>query len=75
MSSDGNHIPDRREWIDVEAAARMLRRSVGTLHNWRYHDRGPRYSKVGGRVLYRAGDVEDFLEAHVVETADGPAAN
>ena len=57
MSSDGSYIPDRREWIDVEAAARMLRRSVGTLHNWRYHDRGPRYSKIGGRNMKPGGGV------------------
>ena len=32
--------------------------SLGTLANWRSAGHGPRYIKVGGRILYRTDDIE-----------------
>jgi predicted site-specific integrase-resolvase len=49
--------------IESEAAAYM-RVAVGTLRNWRSGGRGPRYSKAGGRVIYRRSDVDAYLERH-----------
>jgi hypothetical protein len=43
--------------VDV---ARRWRMSIRTLERWRWLKRGPRYIKVGGRVLYRLSDVEAF---------------
>ncbi len=34
--------------------------SPRTLERWRFHGTGPRYLKVGGRVLYRMTDIEAF---------------
>lgn len=31
-----------------------------TLERWRWTGEGPRFIKLGGRVLYRLGDVEAF---------------
>lgn len=31
-----------------------------TLERWRWQGRGPRYLKVGGRVLYRAEDIDAY---------------
>jgi hypothetical protein len=31
-----------------------------TLERWRWEGKGPRYLKVGGRVLYRLADIEAF---------------
>jgi len=44
--------------------------SVGTLANWRTQKRGPKYYKVGGKVLYRTEDVEAFLFSCPVLTID-----
>jgi hypothetical protein len=44
--------------------------SVGTLANWRTQKRGPKYFKVGGKVLYRTQDVEAFLFSCPVLTID-----
>lgn len=33
---------------------------IGTLANWRASRKGPRYVKVGGRVLYKLADVLEF---------------
>jgi hypothetical protein len=37
--------------------------SPRTLERWRWHEQGPRYLKVGGRVVYRLEDVEAFEAA------------
>ncbi|GGC63800.1 hypothetical protein GCM10011504_47520 [Siccirubricoccus deserti] len=43
--------------------ARRWSLSPRTLERWRWRDQGPRYLKVGGRVVYRLEDVEAFERA------------
>ena len=33
-----------------------------TLRQWRWDKKGPKYSKIGGRISYRPEDVEKFEE-------------
>lgn len=40
--------------------------SVRTMANWRTSGCGPRYFKLGGRVLYKISDIEDFERARTV---------
>jgi hypothetical protein len=40
--------------------ARRWNLSPRTLERWRWLNQGPRYLKVGGRVVYRMEDVEAF---------------
>lgn len=35
---------------------------VRTLKNWRSQGRGPRYHKIGNRVLYRRSDVQEWID-------------
>lgn len=42
--------------------ARRWALSPRTLERWRWLEEGPRYVKVGGRVLYRLEDIEAFEE-------------
>ena len=54
--------------------AKVLRISVRTLERYRNEGVGPRYVKVGRRVLYRENDIADWLEAHAVSnTAEAEA--
>lgn len=39
--------------------------SIGTLAQWRYEGRGPKFTKAGNRILYRWADVEAFLDANM----------
>jgi hypothetical protein len=39
--------------------------SPRTLEQWRWQGKGPRYLKIGGRVVYRLADVEAFEAASV----------
>jgi hypothetical protein len=42
--------------------ARRWALSPRTLERWRWLQEGPKYVKVGGRVLYRLADIEAFEE-------------
>lgn len=44
--------------------------SIPYLRRARRERRGPRFLKVGKLVRYRRADVEAYLTAHAVETAD-----
>ena len=53
--------PDRtvRHFNQIDLARRW-NVSPRTLERWRWLKQGPRYLKVGGRVLYRLEDIEVF---------------
>lgn len=51
--------------------ARRWSLSPRTLERWRWRDQGPRYLKVGGRVVYRLEDVEAFEARAAHDTAAG----
>lgn len=48
--------------LTINEVAERLRRPVATVRYWRVIGTGPRSALVGGRVLYRAGDVERWIE-------------
>ena len=48
-----------RHLTQIELAQRW-RISPRTLERWRWLGQGPRYLKIGGRVVYRLEDVEAF---------------
>jgi hypothetical protein len=39
--------------------------SPRTLERWRWLRQGPNYLKVGGRVVYRLDDIEEYERRHV----------
>jgi len=61
---------DRRRAWDEHAVAEAYGVAVGTLRNWRSQGRGPKYHKVGSRVLYRPGDCDSFFFSSPRLTAD-----
>ncbi|ATQ56759.1 helix-turn-helix transcriptional regulator [Paracoccus yeei] len=45
-----------------------------TLERWRWTGEGPRFVKLGGRVVYRLEDVEEYEREQIrASTADTPA--
>ena len=66
-----------RHLNQIELAAR-LNISPRTLERWRWAGEGPRYMKVGGRVVYRLEDVEGYeasqLRNSTAEISSKPAA-
>lgn len=53
--------------------ARRWNISPRTLERWRWKGIGPRYLKVGGRVLYRLDDIEAFEAAQIREPDASPS--
>jgi len=52
--------------------ARRWKISPRTLERWRWLREGPRYLKLGGRVLYRVTDIEAYEQSIICLTkADG----
>lgn len=49
-----------RVWLTTVEVADRLRTPVETVRYWRYVGKGPRWAKVGRRVLYDLADVEAF---------------
>ena len=46
--------------IDQDAVAERWCISPRTLERWRWTGQGPRFLKIGGRVVYRVEDIESF---------------
>lgn len=46
--------------------------SPRTLEQWRWRGVGPRYLKLGGRVIYRLADVEAFEAERIHASTVGP---
>ncbi|MEO1686688.1 MAG: helix-turn-helix domain-containing protein [Pseudomonadota bacterium] len=46
--------------------------SPRTLEQWRWRGVGPRYLKIGGRVLYPLAEVEAYETARLHQNTSGP---
>jgi hypothetical protein len=58
---------------ELDAAA-LLGLSPRSLRKWRWAGKGPRFRKLGRRVLYELRDLEAFIEAGVRESTSQNAA-
>ena len=59
-----------KQKLNTKEAAAYLGLRPNTLEIWRHHHKGPRYSKMGTRVLYDPDDLEAFFAARAVETME-----
>jgi len=62
------------EHLDQGRLAARWRMSPRTLEQWRWQGRGPKYLKIGGRVIYRLADVEAFEATSLHANTTGPLA-
>jgi len=46
--------------LTPKEAADRLRTSIGTLSNWRVQGAGPRFVKIGRKVLYPLSEIEAY---------------
>ena len=54
--------------------ARRWKLSPRTLERWRWQGQGPRYLKIGGRVVYRVEDVEAYESDQVRSSTSAASA-
>ncbi|MBR8000354.1 helix-turn-helix domain-containing protein [Burkholderia vietnamiensis] len=58
-----------------EEAAERLRVSKNTLSNWRVQGRGPKFIKLGRKVLYPLPELEAFEREHLQSNTTGVRDN
>lgn len=58
--------------LSAKAAAEALGVSAKTLANWRVSGIGPKFVKLGSRVLYRQVHLNAFLEERTVSSTSQP---
>lgn len=61
-------IPTQK--LNTREAAAYLGVRPNTLEVWRCKHKGPRYAKLGTRVLYDKADLDAFFAARSVETLE-----
>lgn len=64
----------QRHCLNQKELARRWGLSHRTLERWRYTDQGPAFLKLGGRILYRLGDIEAFEQSQLQRAVSISAA-
>lgn len=57
------------DYLTTAETAALTRRPESTLAYWRHRGEGPKYARIGKRVLYRRADVVAWLEAQFEQAA------
>jgi predicted DNA-binding transcriptional regulator AlpA len=70
MSAATSQLPPR--YLRTPEAARFLGLSGRTLEKHRTYGTGPRYSKLGGRVVYRLEDLQAWAELGAKASTSDP---
>jgi predicted DNA-binding transcriptional regulator AlpA len=52
-----------RDYFTTSELAGELELAENTLRVWRVQGRGPKFLKLGSRVVYRRSDIEEWLSA------------
>ena len=72
MSATTTATPPR--YLRTPEAARIVGLSIRTLEKHRIYGTGPRYSKLGGRVVYSADDLTAWVESGRKASTSDPGA-
>jgi predicted site-specific integrase-resolvase len=57
--------------LNAEHLARRWALSPRTLERWRGSGRGPKFLKLGGRIVYRLDDIYEYEEERLQERTAG----
>ncbi len=70
MTTTAPHATPYSPTVDKVGASKILGCAPRTLDNWRSQGRGPRYVRVGRRIVYRLSDLREWMEERTVETGN-----
>ncbi len=70
MSANLVGFPPR--YLRTPEASRFVGLSIRTLAKDRVYGTGPHYSKLGGRVVYRIEDLQDWVDAAAKASTSDP---
>ena len=57
-----------RKYLTPQELSDMLKIPTGTLSQWRFHGRGPRYFKDRKTIRYDVADVQEWIDRNKVKT-------
>jgi MerR family transcriptional regulator, repressor of the yfmOP operon len=66
LNSKGNNTPLSEPWLDIQETCQLLKISKRTLQSYRDNGVLP-FSQIGGKIYFRAGDIEDHLKKHYIK--------
>ena len=70
MSANSPGFP--RRYLRTPDASRFVGLSIRTLEKHRIYGTGPRYAKLGGRVVYRLEDLQAWVESAFKASTSDP---
>jgi predicted DNA-binding transcriptional regulator AlpA len=70
MPSNLAGLPQR--YLRTPEAATFVGLSIRTLEKHRIYGTGPRYSKLGGRVVYRLEDLQAWVDSGIKASTSDP---
>jgi predicted DNA-binding transcriptional regulator AlpA len=70
MADQNSSLPPR--YLRTQEAARFLGLSPRTLEKHRTYGTGPRYSKLGGRVVYAMDDLQEWANRGLKTSTSDP---
>ena len=73
MPSNPAGLPQR--YLRTPEAATFVGLSIRTLEKHRIYGTGPRYSKLGGRVVYRLEDLQAWVESGAKASTSDPGVS
>jgi len=65
---------EERGFFCEKDAASFLGSKPSTLRAWRVKGKGPRFYKIGGKVFYKDGDLNEWIEAQGRSSTSNVAA-
>jgi predicted DNA-binding transcriptional regulator AlpA len=60
-------------FLRTQEAARFIGLSYRTLEKYRISGTGPKYSKIGGRIVYAVSDLREWVELGAKRSTSDPA--
>jgi len=60
------------EFLTTNEVATLTRTAPQTWRRYRCQGKGPRYTRIGTKVLYRSSDLQAWLDARTVENTAQP---
>ena len=54
-------------YLTSSQAAEKLHLKPNTLEIWRHKNRGPKYSKIGGKILYSEHDIKAYVADNQID--------
>ncbi|WP_370037465.1 helix-turn-helix transcriptional regulator [Brevibacterium epidermidis] len=62
-----DHIPlHDRAGLSTSEASAYTSLSAATLKKYRCNGTGPRYARIGSKIVYRPSDLDDYIGKHLI---------